>query len=297
MNNPVNLPEQSISIILPSHNEAKCLTNILPQLLQHYPGSEIIVVDDGSTDDTQQILANYQVRVVVHPYNKGNGAAIKSGARAANGDILIFMDADGQHQVSEIKKLLEQINQGYDLVIGSRYAKDHANLPRFLANFGYNKLASLMVGHKIPDLTSGFRAVKRKKFNQFIHLLPNGFSAPSTTTIAFYRAGFSVKFIEINVLQRIGKSHIKPIRDGIRFLLIIYKISVLYSPLKFFLPLAVLDFSLGLGYYLFTYINYTRFTNMSAMLLSFAVIIFLIGLVSEQITILIYQNTNQEDDH
>jgi len=283
-----------ISIILPCKNEAGSLKTLLPELQRHQPHAEIIVVDDGSSDDSAQIATQYGARVISHPYSKGNGAAIKTGARAAQGDILVFMDADGQHQPVDIARLLEKMEQNYDMVVGARGSGSQASVARWCANSFYNWLATWMVGHAIEDLTSGFRAVRAEKFREFIYLLPNTFSYPSTITMAFFRAGYSVGYIPITALQRVGKSHIKPLRDGVRFLLIIFKIGTLYAPLKLFGPLSFSLFLLGLGYYAYTFTQMNRFTNMGALLFISAMLVFLIGLVSEQITQILYSRNAKE---
>jgi len=234
--------------------------------------------------------------VISHPYSKGNGAAIKAGVRAAKGDILLFMDADGQHDPQDIPRLLAKLNEGFDLVVGSRQKGSQANVGRGVANKVYNWLASYMTGHKVADLTSGFRVARAKKFREFLSLLPNGFSYPTTSTMAFFRAGYSVAYEAIHAGRRDGKSHIRPLKDGIRFLLIIFKIGTLYSPLKLFFPLSLLPLLMGIGYYIFTYISVGRFTNMSALLFTTAILIFLMGLVSEQITQLMYQESDSGDD-
>jgi glycosyltransferase involved in cell wall biosynthesis len=249
-------------------------------------------VDDGSSDNTLEVCAAYPVEVVRHPYSMGNGAAVKSGARCATGDILVFLDADGQHDPEDIPALLEKLDEGYDMVVGARSTASQASAGRSLANKIYNGLASLMVGHRIPDLTSGFRAVRAEKFNEYLYLLPNGFSYPTTITMAFFRSGYPVTYVPIHAGKREGKSHIRPLQDGVRFLLIIFKVGTLYSPLKLFAPISFVHFLLGLSYYAYTFYAYHRFTNMSALLFSAAVIIFLIGLVSEQITNLLYSHRN-----
>ena len=270
----------------------------LPRLREIYPQAEIIVVNDGSSDRTVQVCEEHQVTVVSHPYPKGNGAAIKSGARAASGDHIVFMDGDGQHDPADIEKLLYKLEEGYDMVVGARGGRDdQANLARWSANSLYNWLASWMVNRKIEDLTSGFRAVNRKKFLSFLYLLPNGFSYPTTSTMAFFRAGYSVGFVPIKVSQRLGKSHINLLRDGVRFFLIIFKIGTLYSPLKVYFPMSV--FVGGLGIMNYVVANLTsgqlRFTNMSTLLLLTAMIIFLIGLLAEQLTNLQYKDSVEEE--
>jgi glycosyltransferase involved in cell wall biosynthesis len=283
-----------LSIIIPCLNEAPSLTNLIPKLKQQYQDAEIIIVDDGSSDDSATIATQAGAKVIKHPYRMGNGAAIKTGARAAQGDILIFMDADGQHDPRDIQRLLTELAHGYDMVIGARDAKSQASFGRWCANSFYNWLSSWMVGHRIIDLTSGLRAVRAEKFKEFIYLLPNGFSYPTTITMAFFRAGYGISYLPISAQRRIGKSHINIMRDGVRFLLIIFKIGTLYSPLKLFGTFSLGFFLLGLSYYTYTFLTAGRFTNMGALLFITAILIFLIGLISEQITQLLYSNSRSE---
>lgn len=280
-----------ISIILPCKNELESLKTLLPQLQTIQPEAEIILVNDGSSDGSGEFSESIGIKTINHAYSMGNGAAIKSGARAATGNILIFMDADGQHKPEDITQLLQPLSQGYSMVVGCRDKSSQASIGRWLANSFYNYLASWITEQKIEDLTSGFRAVEAEKFKEFLYLLPNSFSYPTTITMAFFRSGYPVGYVPIKVHQRIGKSHIHLIKDGIRFLLIIFKIGTLYSPLKLFLPISVFFFIAGISYYLFTFITHHAFTNMGALLFTTSVIIFLIGLVSEQITNLSYHNT------
>ena len=279
-----------VSIILPAKNEGVSLENLLPKLVKVRQHAEIVIVDDASSDKTKEVCEDYEVKVVSHLYSKGNGASIKRGVRESKGDILVFMDADGQHSPEDIKSLLAEFEKGYDMVVASRDKDSHASWPRYIANFVYNKLASWMTGHKVDDLTSGFRAVKAEKFKEFIHLLPNGFSYPTTITMAFFRTGYSVKYLPTKISKRIGDSHIKPIHDGLRFLLIIFKVGTLYSPLKFFVPISIIFFAGGIGNYIYTFITDGRFTNMSALLIITSILVFLIGLVSEQLTTLMYRD-------
>lgn len=279
-----------ISVIIPAKNEEIGLRRTLEgfnELLNEY---EVIVVDDGSTDATALVAEEFGVVLCSHPYSKGNGAAIKTGARAAQGDILVMMDADGQHSARDIEALLHRMEDGFDMVVGARSSVSHASYGRLAANSLYNKLAEWMTGHKVLDLTSGFRVVRADKFREFLFLLPNGFSYPTTITMAFFRAGYSIFYEPVTVSKRDGKSHIRPIKDGLRFLLIIFKIATLYSPLKIFFPISVIVFILGLSRYIYTYFYMGVFTNMSAGLLVSSVQIFLIGLVSEQIASLIYKD-------
>ncbi len=281
----------SLSIIMPAKNEAAVIADTVARAKINFPDAEILVVDDGSSDETASLAEQAGARVIRHPISLGNGAAIKAGARAAKGEILAFMDADGQHSAEEIRALLGRLDAGYDMAIGARDSGSHANVGRLFANGFYNSLASLMCGHQIPDLTSGFRVVKARLFKQFLHLLPNGFSYPTTITMAFLRSGYPIDFVPIKAARRVGKSHIRPIRDGLRFLIIIFKVITLYAPLKIFIPASATFFITGLGYYAFTYLTLGRFTNMSLLLFSASVIIFLIGLISEQITALTFSRS------
>lgn len=282
---------EPVSIILPARNEAQNLRRFLPELRALFPDAEIIVVNDGSTDDTIAVCEAFGVRAVSHQYSKGNGASIKTGARQASHDILVFMDGDGQHKPADVQRLLEVFREGYDMVVGARSSASQASVGRLVANTMYNRLASWISGQPILDLTSGLRVVNRRKFRQFLYLLPNGFSYPTTITMAFFRAGFSVRYVDIHAGAREGKSHISLMKDGLRFFIIIFKIGTLYSPLKIFMPIAGAFFGVGLAYYLYTYYHFHSFTNMSATLFTAAIVVFLIGLVSEQVTTLIYKDS------
>ena len=284
------------SIVIPAKNEEQGLAKFLPSLRALYPDVEIIVVNDGSEDGTEDICRSAGVRVISHPYSRGNGAAIKTGARAASGEHLVFMDGDGQHDPADIEKLLSKFDEGYDMVVGARSGlASQASMARWSANSFYNKFASWMVNCKIADLTSGFRAVNRKKFISFLYLLPNGFSYPTTSTMAFFRAGYSVEYIPIVVSKRVGESHINVIRDGVRFFLIIFKIGTLYSPLKVYFPIASGMLALGMLNYFSSFFNGARFTNMSTLLLLGSVIVFLIGLLAEQLTNLQYKDSDADE--
>lgn len=285
-----------LSVVIPARNEAASLRTLLPQLVALVPDAEILVVDDGSTDDTAAVCLESRVRHLRHPYPKGNGAAIKTGARAAQGEVIVFMDGDGQHKPEDIPGLLEEFNKGYDMVVGARQAGSQAGLHRAAANDIFSRFASWMVTQPIADLTSGFRVVRAARFRQFLYLLPNGFSYPTTITMSFFRAGYGVAYVPIHSPRRAnGSSHIHPLRDGVRFLLIIIKIGTLFSPQKLFLPISAGFFLTGLAYYLYTYLTAGRFTNMSALLFISAIFTFLIGIVSEQISALHYKNIDTSD--
>ncbi len=284
----------TVSIILPARNESASLSLLLPEIRKHCSDAEIIVINDGSTDDTESVCSQTDVRCITHQNSLGNGAAIKTGARNATGNVLVFMDADGQHLPELIPQLIEKLNEGYDMVIGARNRDSHAGMPRYVANLIYNRIASYMSGHEVLDLTSGFRAVKAEPFKKFLYLLPNGFSYPTTITMALFRSGYQIAYLPITCKQRQGKSHIRLVQDGIKFLLIIFRVTSLYSPLKIFAPISAFLFMLGLAYYGYTFFAYSRFTNMSMLLMVSSIITFLIGLISEQITFLIYSQSQKE---
>lgn len=284
------MQKTTLSIVLPAKNESNSLISLIPQIKSIAPYAEILVINDGSTDDTAMVAHKAGAKVITHPYSQGNGAAIKTGARNALGDIIIFMDADGQHDPEDIPVLLDKLNEGYDMVVGARNASTHASHCRRFANSFYNRLATFMTGHKIEDLTCGYRIVRADKFRKFLYLLPNGFSYPTTSTMAFFRSGFPVAYIPIHAGKREGKSHIKLMKDGVRFFIIILRIGSLFSPMRLFLPVSWAVFMAGISYYAYTFFTSGRFTNMSAMLILSALFIFLIGIISEQISSLHYKN-------
>lgn len=279
-----------VTILLPAYNEEQSIGRTIALIKDRYPDFEVFVVDDGSTDNTLKAAMAAGANVWPHPYNMGNGAAIKTGLRCAAGKWVVMMDADGQHDPADIERLLEFKDQ-FDMVVGARNSKGQAGIHRLIANLVYNRLASYVSKFAIADLTSGFRLVKKHTAAQYIYLLPNTFSYPTTLTMAYLRSGRTIKYVPIESKQRIGKSKIKLLQDGSRFFLIITKIATLFSPLRVFLPVSALCFAIGLFYYLYTYITTHRFSNMSALLFSTSVIIFMMGLVSEQITQMRYDRT------
>lgn len=290
----VQTDTQNISIVIPAKNEAQGLRELLPSIRKHHPKAEIIVVDDGSTDETIQACKEAGVSVLTHRYTMGNGASVKTGARAAQGDILVFMDGDGQHRAEDISLLLDKLNEGYDMVVGARSWGSQAGLRRALGNGLYNTIASWMTGRKIADLTSGFRAVHATKFRKFLYLLPNGFSYPTTITMAFFRSAYAVTYVPIQAETRQGRSHINILKDGIRFFIIILRIGALFSPMRLFLPVSFLFFLLGAAHYAYTYLTAGRFTNMSALMFSASMLTFLIGIVSEQVSSLHYKGSSDD---
>lgn len=284
----------SVSIVLPAKNEEAGLRKTLPLLRKLHPAAEIIVVNDGSVDSTESVVKSVNgVICVNHPVSIGNGGAIKSGARIATGDIIVFLDADGQHDPRDVSRLLEPFSRGFDMVVGARDRNSQASVCRSAANRFFNRLASLMTGFEVKDLTSGFRAVRREKFLTILYLLPNKFSYPTTSTMAFFRSGYFVDYIPIKAAEREGMSHIKIFRDGIRFLIIILKVGALFSPMRFFLPISSCLFLMATGYYLYTLLGHGRFTNMGVLLYISSLTTFLIGIVSEQVSALHYKDTSR----
>jgi len=275
--------EFKISIIIPAYNEATTIGDIVSKIKALYPDFEIIVVNDGSKDETAAVAKRAGAKVYSHPYNIGNGAAIKTGIRVASGEVLVFMDADLQHNPEDIRTMLNYFPE-YDMVVGARSKKDQISLGRALGNMVYNWLASYVSKFNVQDLTSGFRAIKSNVAKQFLYLLPNSYSYPATLTLAVLRTGRALKYIPITVkVRKAGKSNIKIFKDGVRFFMIIVKICTLFSPFRIFLPVSFIMFCLGLVYYLYTFLTAGRFTNMSALLFTTSIIIFMMGLISEQI--------------
>lgn len=276
---------RSVSVILPACNEADAIAGVVSGLAAAGPWHEILVVDDGSTDDTAARAAAAGAVVVRHPYNKGNGAAVKTGIRKASGEFVLICDADGQHQPADARRVADALGD-FDLVVGARAKHAQAGAARALGNAFLNRLATFLTEHEIPDLTSGLRAARREGLVEFLPLLPNGFSTPTTTTLAFLRAGYNVAFVPIDVRPRVGRSKIRFSRDGVKFLLIVMRVVTIFSPMRVFLPVAALSFVGGVAYSLWTVATTHKIANGAVLLLLFSVLVFLVGLVSEQIAAL-----------
>ena len=278
----------SVSIVIPAYHEADAIGAVVTTLRGAAPWHEIIVVDDGSTDATAANATSAGARVIRHPYNKGNGAAVKSGIRGATGEYILILDGDGQHRPEDALRIVTQLGE-YDLVIGARSAATQATQARRFGNGLLNKFASYLTGRHIPDLTSGFRAARREHLREFLHLLPNGFSTPTTTTLAFIKAGYNVAFEPVEARSRVGHSKIRFAQDGAKFFVIILKIVTLFSPLRVFVPISLASFMVGFLYLLATIATQSKIPNGAVLLILFSVIVFLVGLVSEQIAALRFE--------
>lgn len=278
----------SVSVLIPAYNEGAAIGDVVARVRAAGAWHEVIVVDDGSTDGTGERAAAAGAIVVRHPYNKGNGAAVKSGIRRATGEYVLVVDADGQHQPEDTHRLVAALGE-YDLVIGARTGATQASIARRIGNGILNWLASYLTGREIPDLTSGFRGARRTALLEFLHLLPNGFSTPTTTTLSFLKAGYNVLFVSVDARPRVGHSKIKLARDGFRFYLILLRIVTIFSPLRIFLPISIAAFLLGAGYAAWTIYFEMHITNSSVLLILFSVVVFLVGLVSEQIAALRFE--------
>jgi glycosyltransferase involved in cell wall biosynthesis len=280
---------ETVSVVVPAYNESASIGPLVSSLRHAGSWREIIVVDDGSSDDTALRAAAAGARVIRHPYNKGNGASVKTGIRNAGGAFILILDADGQHQPSDAERLVAKLSE-YDLVVGARSSATQAGLARRAGNAALNGVASYLTGRRIPDLTSGFRAARREYLLEFIHLLPNGFSTPTTTTLAFIKAGHSVWFEPIDAAARQGASNINFGADGLQFFVILLKVITIFSPMRIFLPLSASSFALGAAYAVWTILTQSHVTNSSVLLILFGVIIFLVGLISEQISSLRFES-------
>jgi glycosyltransferase involved in cell wall biosynthesis len=276
------------SVVIPAFNEAASIATVVSGLSAAAHWREILVIDDGSSDNTGAQASAAGARVIRHPYNKGNGAAVKTGIRDATGTFVLIADADGQHQPADAARLVSQLD-AYDLVVGARSSRTHAGLARRLGNASLNWIAGYLAQQRIPDLTSGFRAARRECLVEFLHLLPNGFSTPTTTTLAFMKAGYSVRFEPVDAARRQGASNIRLGSDGVQFLLILLKVITIFSPLRIFLPISAASFFVGAAYAVWTIATQSHVTNSSVLLILLSVVIFLVGLVSEQISSLRFE--------
>jgi glycosyltransferase involved in cell wall biosynthesis len=275
----------AVSIVIPAYNEAAVIADVVSALARAAGWREILVVDDGSADETGPRAAAAGARVIRHPYNKGNGAAVKTGVRQATGEYILILDADGQHRVEDALNVIPNLGE-YDLVVGARDPSSHATVVRRIGNAGLNWIATYLTGRDIPDLTSGLRGARREYLREFLHLLPNGFSTPTTTTLAFVKAGYNVTFVRATAAARVGSSKIRTSRDGLKFFLILVRVITIFSPMRIFLPISAVSFAVGAGYAIWTILTQSHVTNSSVLLILFSVVVFLVALVSEQISAL-----------
>lgn len=275
----------AVSVVIPAMNEAGAIAGVVRELLAAADWREVLVIDDGSTDQTAAEAAGAGARVIKHPYNKGNGASVKTGIRAASGNYMLIIDGDGQHTPADALRLVDKLGE-YDLVVGARSSATQAGLRRRLGNAVLNSLASYLAEFRIPDLTSGFRAARLDAMREFITMLPNGFSTPTTTTLCFLRAGYNVAFEPIDAKTRVGQSKIRLASDGPKFLLIMLRVMTIFSPLRVFLPIAGASFLMGTAYAVWTIATQSHVTNSSVLLIMLAVVVLLVGLVSEQVAVL-----------
>ena len=287
-----------VSVVVPALDEAATISVVVAHLRASASWLEVIVVDDGSSDGTAEVARAAGARVVRHPYNKGNGAAVKTGIRHSSGEFVLILDGDGQHSPEDARRIVERLGE-YDLVVGARSSSMHASLVRRTGNGLLNLLASYLTGRPIPDLTSGFRGARRECLCEFLHLLPNGFSTPTTTTLAFMRAGYSVAFEPVQARQRTGRSKIRVASDGASFLLILLKIVTVFSPLRVFVPISLVSFGVGVVYGIANVVAFGRIPNGAVLLILFAALVLLVGLVSEQVSALRFaaSATSREREH
>jgi glycosyltransferase involved in cell wall biosynthesis len=279
---------ESVTIVVPAFNESDSIAHVVTAMLAAAPWHEVLVVDDGSTDGTGEAAQRAGARVIRHPYNKGNGAAVKTAIRSSSTEWVAIIDGDGQHPAEDAMRLVGRCGD-FDLVIGARDPRTQATAGRRIGNAVLNRLASYLTERPIADLTSGFRVARREYLLEFIHMLPNGFSTPTTTTLAFMKAGYNVSFEPIGARQRVGTSKIRLASDGAKFLLILLKIITIFSPLRIFAPISALAFSVGAVYGLWNFAYHDRIPNGAVLALMFAVMVLLVGLVSEQITTLRFE--------
>lgn len=278
-----------ISVIVPAYNEAKAIGGVLQSILDLPLNIELIVVDDGSTDDTAEVARAHGARVIRHPTNRGNGAAVRTGIRNAHGDIIVFMDADGQHNPQDILRLTDEM-ESYDMVVGAR-PWNSGMWHRNIANAIYKAFASYITGFHVKDLTSGFRAIRASLAKSLCYLLPNTYSYPTTMTLAVAKAGYGIKYIPIEVRKRAaGSSKISLVSDGMRFFVIMAKITTLFSPLKVFGPIGILVALPGFLYAIYRFVIGKAWTIPITISLTMGALILVLGLISEQIATLRLQN-------
>ncbi len=272
-----------LTIIIPVYNEEQSIKEVISSVKIACPHDEIIVVDDGSTDGTPGLLKTMGIRCIRHPYNKGYGAALKTGVRNASHNVVVFMDGDKQHQPNDVHRLAEFVDQ-YDMVVGARAKGSQVSAFRSSGKKILGLLANYLSGMKIPDLNSGFRAIKKDILMKYMHILPNTFSFTTTITLALIKDGYNVKYVPIKTEKRIGKSKLRPFRNGFEFILLIMRTTVLFDPLKVFLPISLISAGLGTLDALYYVIFHTSISKSSLLLIFSGLLIFCFGLLADQVS-------------
>lgn len=280
----------SVTIAMPAYNEGHAIAGVIAAVQAQVPGAEVLVIDDASSDDTAATARAAGARVISQPYNKGNGAAIKTAIRNCRGDVLLIIDADGQHDPADIPRLLQHMDR-YDMVVSVRSQESHASRTRSVGNRLLARFASYVAQMEFADLTSGFRAMRTDVIREFVHLLPNRYSWPTTSLLCFAKAGYSIRFVPIAALRRTGgRSQQKLFRNGFKFMTIILRIVMLFSPLRVFFPVSVVMFGLSLLAYLASVFfgtgGWLKIPNATSTLFTGAIVIFMFGLLAEQIVAL-----------
>lgn len=285
MQSQIENRKSKISIIIPAYNEAGSIGDVLNMLHDWRERAEIIVVDDASTDRTAEIAQAAGVRVIRHLRRKGYGAGLKTGIRAAAGDIVVMMDADSEHNAEQIARLLDALGDN-DMVVGARGKGSHAPLLRRPLKWLLFQVANYLAQTKIPDLNSGFRAVRKGVVKLFLHILPNGFSFSTTLTLALFKEGYNIAYVPITTAPRVGTSTVDPIRDGFNTIMLIIRVIALFDPLRVFLPTSTALFSIGVIYWLLDII-YRQHLNVpsgAVMVILASVIVFMFGILADQVS-------------
>ena len=292
MQSPISDFQSPVSIIIPVYNEEEVIGSVLEGLREWRARAEIIVIDDASTDRSAEIAARAGVRVIRHRVNKGYGAALKTGIRAAVGDVIVMMDADGEHDTAQIQRLLDAMGDN-DMVVGARGKGSHAPLMRRPGKWILSQVANYLAQTNIPDLNSGFRAFRKDIARLFLHILPNGFSFSTTLTLALFKEGFNIAYVPIITTPRVGSpSTVNPLRDGINTLMLIIRIIALFDPIKVFLPTSLALFLVGVSYWIgsgvFRYASHIEpafhIPTGALLVMLSAVIVFMFGILADQVS-------------
>jgi glycosyltransferase involved in cell wall biosynthesis len=277
------MKQSNISIIIPAFNEEEVIGSVVQSIHSAFPDSEIIVVNDGSTDNTAAELSKSGVIILNHDLNRGYGASLKTGARAARRDYVLFCDGDGQHSVEDVRRLMNECD-GYDLVVGARKSDSHRPFLRRPGKFVMRKYSEFLAGTKIPDLNSGLRIFKRDTLMRYLHLMPDGFSFSTTSTFTMIKSNRKYKYIPITVQKRIGKSSVRQLKHGPQALMLMLRLAVLFEPLKLFLWIAGILFILSLASLAIDMCSAGGFSDTTVILSIATIIIFMSGLLCDQVS-------------